>query len=284
MRAQTVCARGFAETHPEDAARLIEQYAASESAAFFEQLPADSAAGVIERMSPAMGADCLAAMSPARGAAALTALPPRVAVALLRRMTPAQQDTLLSTLPADTTDRLRRLLSYREDTVGSITDPGVLALPQDLSVGEALRQLRRHHATAHHHVYVVDRTQRLVGVLHIRDLLSESSKATLTSIMRSAHISLTATTRLTTAAVHPGWREVDTLPVSDDTGVLLGMVRYRQLRQLEAMAGPGSLADTLLGLGELYWMGLSTFLPVIPKESPGPTPTPEWSERGDDHG
>jgi Mg/Co/Ni transporter MgtE len=283
MRAQNVCARGFAETHPEDAARLIEQYPASESAAFLEVLPPGSAAGVIERMSPAMGADCLAALSPARGAAVLTALPPRVAVALLRRVTPAQQDTLLSTLPADTTHRFRRLLSYPEDTVGSIADPGVLALPQDLSVGDALRQIRRHSATAHHHIYVVDRAQRLVGVMHIRDLVSASAKAMLTGIMRSAHISLAATTRLTTAAAHPGWREIDALPVSDDTGVLLGMVRYRQLRRLDAMAGAGSLADTLLGLGELYWMGLSTFLPVIPRDAHARAPTPASLEKGDHH-
>lgn len=283
MRAQNVCARGFSEAHPEDAARLIEQYPASEAAGFLGDLPPESAAGVMELMSPAAGADCLASMSPASGAVVLAALPPRVAVALLRRVTPVQQDTLLSSLPTDATAKFKRLLSYPEDTVGSITDPAVLALPEDLSVGDALRQLRRHHGTAHHHIYVVDRTQRLVGVLHIRDLVSATSKTTLTDIMHPASISLTATTRLMTAAAHPAWRELDTLPVSDDTGVLLGMVRYRQLRHLDAVAGPGSLADALIGLGELYWTGLSTFLPAIRGDTRAGAPTVGSSERGDHH-
>lgn len=284
MRAQSVCARGFVEAHPEDAARLIEQYPAAEAVPFLETLPPASTAEVLERMSPAAGAEGLAHLNPASGAAVLAALRPRVAVALLRRVPPAQQDSLLSTLAPDTATRFKRLLAYPDDTVGSITDPGVLALPQDVAANEGLRQLRRHRETAHHHIYVVDRVHQLVGVLHIRDLVSANPKATLGSIMRAATLGLVATTRLTTAAAHPAWRALDTLPVTDETGVLLGMVRYRQLRQLEATVGPGSLADTILGLGELYWMGLSTFLPVIPRDSDTHMPQSESSERGGAHG
>jgi predicted transcriptional regulator len=154
----------------------------------------------------------------------------------------------------------------------------VLALTNDLSIGEAMRQLRRHHQSAHHHIYVVDRAQRLVGVLHIRDLVSRGSKETLADIMRPAHTSLVATSRLASAAAHLAWRKLDTLPVTDDTGVLLGMVRYRQLRRIDSVAGSGALAGTLLGLGELYWLGLAMFLPGVPGDADHRLPTPEPTE------
>ena len=160
-----------------------------------------------------------------------------------------------------------RLLSYPEDTVGSITDPGVLALAEDVSVGEALRQLRRFHGAAHHHVYVVDRAQHLVGVVHLRDLVGNRHREALAAIMQPTRAYLAARSRIATAAAHPAWREVDTLPVADDSGVLLGMVRHRQLRHVDDAAGPGGITGTLLGLGELYWMALSTFLPVAPADA-----------------
>ncbi len=283
MRPESVCARRFIDTHPEDAARLIEQQPAAEAATFLEHVSVRAAAGVIERMNQAVGADCLASMRPERSGAVVTLLAPAVTAALLRRMTVARREEVLSILPDETEARFRRLLSYPEDTVGSITDPGVLALPEDVSVGEALRQLRRFHGAAHHHVYVVDRAQHLVGVVHLRDLVGHRHRELLAAIMQPTRAYLAARSRLTTAAAHPAWRELDALPVADDSGVLLGMVRYRQVRHVDSPTGPGSFAGTLLGLGELYWMALSTFLPVVPTTAEIPASTAESPEGDHDH-
>jgi magnesium transporter len=267
MRAQHVSARGFAERHPEDAARLIELQPAAESAAFLEELPAAAAAGVVQRMSPTAGADCLASMSPEPAAAIVESLPAAIGVALLRRTAPARRDAMLSHLSEEATDRFGRLLSFPEGSVGSVTDPGVLALPQDVSVGEALRQLRRHHGTAHHHVYVIDRALRLVGVIHLRDLVGGRSKDVLSTVMQPVRAHLAGASRITGAAAHPAWRDVDTLPVTDESGVLLGMVRARHLQRLASTAAPGDITDTLLSLGELYWIGLSAFLPGVASDA-----------------
>ena len=69
MRPEYVCARSFIETHPADAARLVEQHPAAESAAFLEEVSVSAAAGVIERMNQAVGAECLESMRPERGGA-----------------------------------------------------------------------------------------------------------------------------------------------------------------------------------------------------------------------
>jgi magnesium transporter len=284
MRAHEVCGQGFAKTHPTDAARVVEQYSAHEAAAFLEELPAATAASVLERMSPVAGASCLANMDLQPGAAVTGALSPAVAVALLRRLTQAQRGPLVSALPDDRKDRFHLLLSYDETTVGSITDPGVLALPVDLSVGQALRQLRRYPTTTHHHVYVVDRAHRLVGLLHIRDLVSARSQRTLAGIMQPADATLAAMSRLTSAASHPAWRHMDTLPVIDDAGMLLGIVRHRQFRHLDAMGGSGDITGTILSLGELYWLWLSTLFPVAPNEPTHENREPRLLEGGEHDG
>ncbi|MGD8727244.1 MAG: CBS domain-containing protein [Gemmatimonadales bacterium] len=261
MRAFDVCARGFAEFHPEDAARVIEIHPVSEAAAFLDDLPVAAASRVVERMSPAAGADCLNSVSAERGAAIVESLVPTIAAAFLRRMTPDRQEALSCLLAEDLKNRLRQLMMFPPESIGSIADPGVLSLPQDVTIGEALRQLRRHKGAVHHHVYVIDRTQRLSGVVHIRDLVTGQPKTPLSTVMDPLRARLFAASSVANAVGHAAWREVDTLPVVDESGILLGMVRYRQVRQLEPTLAAHSVVDTLLSLGELYWMGLSAFLP-----------------------
>jgi magnesium transporter len=281
MRPEEICARRFVSTHPEDAARLIEQHEAAESARFIEQLAAADAARVLERMNQAVAAHCVDAMQPEQGAAAIALLAPAIAAQLLRRLPAQQRDALLETLREDDAGkRLRRLLTHPEGTVGAIADPGVLALAEDVSVGEALRQLRRFHGAAHHHVYVVDRAQRLMGVVHLRDLVGSRHRAALRSIMQPTRAYLSARSRLTTAAAHPAWRELDTLPVADDAGVLLGMVRHRQLRDVAQPEAAGTLTGALVSLAELYWLGLATFLPVTTTHEGSHAQIAEPTERG----
>jgi magnesium transporter len=262
MRPEDGCARRFVETHPEDAARLIEQAPLSAAAPFLEGLSPRATAGVMERMNPAVGAHCAANMSPHHTAAVMTLLAPAVAAALLRRTAPDWRAELLPRLPEELATRIGRLLAYPEGTVGSVTDPGVLALSGDVSVGEALRHVRRFHTAAHHHVYVVDRAQHLRGVVHLRALVASRPRDPLADVMQPMRAQLTARSRFVTAAAHPGWREFDALPVADESGVLLGMVRHRQIRQLDTPPGPGGFASALVGLGELYWLTLSSWLPV----------------------
>jgi magnesium transporter len=262
MLPEEICARRFVEDHPEEAARLIEQAPLATAAPYLDGLPTAAAAGVLERMNPAVAAHCIAIMSPHQTAAAMARIAPAITTALLRRLAPARRDELLPLLPADLEARCRRLLSYPEGTVGAVTDPGVLALSEDVSVGDALRHVRRFHTVAHHHVYVVDRTHQLQGVVHLRALVGRRPRDPLADVMQPTRAQLAARSRLATAAAHPGWQEFDALPVADESGVLLGMVRHRQLRQLDAPPEAGGLANALLGLGELYWMTLSSWVPL----------------------
>ncbi len=205
-------------------------------------------------------------------------LAPAIAAALLRRTAPERRAEVLPCLPEELAARIARLLSYPDGTVGSVTDPGVLALSGDVCVGEAVRHVRRFHTAAHHHVYVVDRAQHLEGVVHLRALVGSRPRDPLADVMQPMRAQLAARSRIVTAAAHPGWREFDALPVADESGLLLGMVRHRQIRQLDALTGPGGITSALVGFGELYWMMLSSWLPVGPTAPDNRTTAP--SARG----
>ncbi len=59
----------------------------------------------------------------------------------------------------------------------------------------------------------------------------------------------------------PYWRQFHTLPVTEEDGIFLGVVRYETISRLREELGPESedehIVDTALALSELYWVGLA---------------------------
>jgi Mg/Co/Ni transporter MgtE len=283
MRAETLLAEAFMAAHPADAARALEALAAEDAAALLAGAEPDDGAAVVRRMAPGSGADCLARLAPERAADILAALPPDAAVALLRRLDPERLAALLGPLPPSSAESLRARLRFPEDSAGALADQHVLALPLDLSAGEALSQVRR---TAHrvlHYVYVVDRDQRLCGVVSLPELMLAPTKAPLASTMRREVVRLPADAPRAVIVGHPGFRALHALPVVDADGTFVGALRYETLRRLEEDAsgprqGPDALA-TLLTLGELCWIGLTgVFVDLTTTLTPAPR-----AEGSEDH-
>jgi len=234
-------------------------------------------------MSQTAGASCLSLMAPDCAAPVVDALTPGFAAALLRKLPGEHRTALLAGMPADRRELLARLLSYAEGSAGALTDPDVLTLPQDITIAEAQTLLKHQRGRYHHQAYIVDRSNRLMGVIHLRELIRGRSRDSVTTIMRAATVSLPATAKMANVQAHPAWRELDAIPVVDDSGSLLGIVRHRHLRRQAPVGDAAGLLGALVGLGELYWIGLSHFLPgqAGSGAAPQPAATPSRGEGND---
>jgi len=262
METDWLLSQAFLESHPRDAALILERLPGEEAAAFLEKTPPQLVARVFQQMAQLVAAGCLERLAPARAAAVLTALPLNAAAGLLRRLEAEVRDQTLVHAPAEFSISLRHLLQYPEGTAGALMESRVLALPGDLRVSEARVRVRRALHSLLYYVYVVDRDQRLIGVLNLRELMLASPKAMLSSAMRPHVVRLSVRADLTSILTHPGWREFHILPVVDDSGSFVGVIRHETLRRLEDTAGtPASQAiSTMLSLGELCWIGLTGML------------------------
>jgi hypothetical protein len=71
--------------------------------------------------------------------------------------------------------------------------------------------------------------------------------------------SIAAADPLEAAVRHPGWRKAHAMPVVDDAGRFLGVIRHSQFRALEAelrvSLGAAQARDTSATLAELFWLG-----------------------------
>jgi magnesium transporter len=130
-------------------------------------------------------------------------------------------------------------MEYPAESVGSLMDPRVFALPEDLTVEETMTQIRTRAPKDIHDLYVIDRKQMLVGKLSVRDLLLVEPMERLQSVM---HRDL--------PSIHPlesreqivelfSERHLFTIPVVDLDNRLLGVIRNEDIvkaSQEEAMA------------------------------------------------
>ena len=259
MDGRTHLALRFLEDHPDESARLLESLAPDAAAALLAHSPPGIAADLLRRLVPSFGVSCLERMARERAAAVVEALPLGGAAGLLRRLDAERRGELLRSLTESTAAALGRLLAYPEDSAGGRMDPRVFTLPEDIRVAEAVERLRARPEYAMYYLYVVDRDQRLKGVLNYRDLLLARDEATLASVMRSPVVQLPATASGETLLGAPAWRVYLALPVVDPDGILVGVVRSESLRDLEwsrrpPAPGPGSR------LAGAVWRGFSDLL------------------------
>lgn len=254
-------ARRFLEDHPGEAAAVLEARSAGEGAACLDDAPEAVAAGVLARMAPAAAGACLEQLTPDRAAAVVERLPFGVVSAMLRRMGRGRAEALLDAMPRGAAASLRVLLHRPENTAGALMDPRVLALPADLDVADAITQVRAAAGRVIYYLYVVDRDQKLAGVLNMRELLLAPGQAPLGDVMQRPVARLSVDDTRRAVLDHPAWRVHSALPVVDEEGRFLGAIRHETVRGLErestrtVHAAP--TLETAVELGELFWVALT---------------------------
>src|SRR5439155_25738794 len=104
-------------------------------------------------------------------------------------------DELVGEMPKEDAAEVRSLEQYPPQSAGGIMTTQVTALPENLTVEQAVAELRRlsEELEQMFYVYVVDARKHLVGVLSMRDLILSPPQRKLNRIMRIIVTSVPAT-------------------------------------------------------------------------------------------
>ena len=264
-------AHTFISSHPLDAARLLDRAEPQQVADILASLPARLAASVYQLLAPPSAAACSMTMSDDDFARIVEEIPLDVAGVALRRIDSTRREAVLERLREPRREHVRSSLNYGPNTAAALADPLALALSDDITVDEAQRQLRDSEHHLFYHVFVVGRDRTLHGTLAIPDVVRARPQQMLRDVMQRDPVALHAHMDLATVAAHPAWREADALPVVDAARKFIGAIRHRMIRQM-AHEPTRPMVDTIVGLSELYWAGLSNLLVSL---TPTATPAEE---------
>jgi magnesium transporter len=219
-------AETLAQEHPADVAEVIESLPPTEGAQLLAELPPAAAADALEQMNEEHAEELVADMSPNAAASAVQEMSPDDAADLLAELSAGRRQQILATLPPADRARLERLMAFPPESAGGIMSPEVTALPQELTVPEAITALRRiaDESEQVYYTYVVDEHNRLVGVLSLRDLLLAPPTRRLRDIMISHLVTVPATMDREEVAALLSKYGYYALPVLDADRRLLGIV------------------------------------------------------------
>ncbi len=267
----------FIDTHPVDAARILERLQVEEASAFLREVSPPRAAAVVERMDSMTAARCVERMGEKQAAAVVGDLPLEIASLLLRRSEEGTRRAVLESMPRERAEPLRSVLDFPEGTAGSLMDPRVFTLFEDGYVNEAIKEVRKRPEHLIYYVYILSRDQVFRGYTNLRELMLADPNARLSSVMGTDMGFLTPKLHRKAILEHPGWRRFHALPVLNDKGVFLGALGYRTLRRLEQEEKGGSRAESAreagTALAELYRIGVAGFLKWVASTAGPPTET-----------
>jgi len=122
--------------------------------------------------------------------------------------------------------QLIEAMGYPEDSVGGIMDFEMVRVRDDVTLEVVLRYLRRLPELPDHtdQIFVVDRTDRLLGVLSLSDLLVNDPETVVRDVMSTDYLTLNPLDSDTEAANAFERYDLVSAPVVDDRGRLIGRV------------------------------------------------------------
>jgi len=224
----------FASSQPVEIARMISSLARPVQIRLLEMLGPEESAHLISKISGLGTANLV------------TQLPTTQAVSIVKEMSRDQQahflrtigdddaETILDEIKPKKAEKVRKLMSYAENTAGALMITEYLSYGGEMLVKEVLDDLRAQGEAYSdydiQYAYVVSNAGRLIGVLRLRDLLMAPRSKTISEIMikEPMHVNVNMSLR----DLKNFFRQYSFLgvPVVNDDGDLVGVVRSASVR------------------------------------------------------
>jgi magnesium transporter len=213
------------DLHPADIAQIMSDLAPEERQDFFEKLDPETAAEALHELEPEIQADLITEMDKEQAADIIEQMPPDEAADVIADLPTEKAQELLQLMEKEEAQDIHELLHHEDDTAGGLMTNEYLAWPPGLTVAEALERFKAEAREIEHvyYIYVVE-DEKLLGVVGLRDLLTEDQGKRLAEVMHTKLKTAQAETGQETVAALISKYNLLALPVVDDEERLLGVV------------------------------------------------------------
>ena len=223
--------RAFLLNFPRDAARRIETMDPEEAL----EAVSDQPVFVLERLwsglAPGVADGLLRQLPDKLVAELLMAMEAGPAATLLSRFDDDKRQFLLSLMDTSIAWELKELMSYPENVAGRPMDTHIIAFNENLSVEDALNQLRNQQVEALHHLYLLNDDMRLHGQVDIQRLALADGKQKLASLSVPVPAFAQVLDPKDEVVVKVKRCHVDTIPVIDANAYLVGIIHGSSLME-----------------------------------------------------
>ncbi|HEY5976151.1 MAG TPA: CBS domain-containing protein [Geobacteraceae bacterium] len=232
--ALTMAREHMADMHPADLAQILSQIPSNSIQTVLNTLDTETAGEAIHEMQPELRTRIISQLDSEQASDILEEMAPDEAADVLGDLPEEKAQELLGLMDEDEAEDIQELMEHEDDTAGGLMNTEFLSVTAEITVADALQQVRllAPDVETIYYIYVVDRDERLLGVVSIKDLLISPPATTLDEIM---------TTSLKTVLVSSEPEEILTIiakynliavPVLDEEEKMAGIVTVDDIVEL----------------------------------------------------
>jgi len=214
------------ELHPADIAYILEALPLDERLFVWDLVKADRDGEILLEVSDAVRETLIEAMDSQELVAATEQLDTDEIADLAPDLPSEVMQDVFRALSVEEREQLRAAMSYDEDSVGALMDFEAVSVREDVTLEAVLRYLRRFEELPDHtdQLFVVDREERLQGVLPLNLLLVTDPDEMVSNIMADEPLTLEPDEKAQTAAQAFERYDLVSAPVVDKDRRLVGRV------------------------------------------------------------
>ncbi|UHD15188.1 magnesium transporter [Thiocapsa bogorovii] len=176
--------------HPADIAWILEALPVDDRLFVWDLVKAEKDGDILLEVSDAVRATLLGTMDADEIKAAAETLDADELADLAPDLPPEIMQDVMASLDQEEQAQVRAAMSYPEGTVGALMDFDMVTVREDVTLEVVLRYLRRFDALPDHtdKIFVIDREERLRGVLTLESLLINDPETEVSKVMQSKSI------------------------------------------------------------------------------------------------
>lgn len=239
----------------------------------WHRLGEEERVGAFISLSPEEAGKLFLALTPAEQIALIRQLPPQQASLWLRFLPPDDVADLLQELPGESRHEfenlldesslreVQALLAYSEDVAGGLMNPRFLRVRPDVTADVAIRYVRRQaqvNLATFYYIYVLDREQKLLGVVSVHMLFRAPPDALIKEIMKTDLVTAHENTDQETVAKLFKQNHLLAIPVVDDEERMFGLITVDDIvdvvqeeatEDIQKLGGTESLGTSYANVG-----------------------------------
>lgn len=218
--------------HPADLADILEKLDAGSRKQIFESLDEDLAADTLEEIEPEYKGSIIKDLSEVKAAELLENMPNDEIADILDELDDEEREKILVNLEKEDADEVKELLSYEEESVGSIMSTDFIAFNLDITIGEIidiLKEMEELEEDELYKIYITDEEDEVLGSISPMDLILKKPDVKVKDIMiENIHVirhDMNVDEAIEIAAKY----DLLSIPVIDEENKLIGAVDTHDL-------------------------------------------------------
>ena len=225
--------------HPADIAYILEALPLDERLYIWDLVKADRDGEILLEVSEPVRESLISSMDTEELVAAAETLDAEEIAELAPDLPQEVMDDVFSSLPIEEREQLRAAMSFEDDMVGALMDFEDVQIRPDVTLEVVLRYLRRFEELPSQtdQLFVVDRDERLLGVLPVNKLIVNEPDRLVEDLMVAPPVTLLQHEKASEAASAFERYDLVSAPVVDTNDKLVGRVTVDEI--LDFVRGQG---------------------------------------------